>query len=314
MKFCRRSCWLFSRFFCAMLAFALFSSSAATCASSFALRSAVSIVAITWPSATRSPSRTSTFCTSPGTFERTVDCSTGESEPESDKVRWSSRISTVAMSAGVNSRTTLASDFVSSFFACDIRRPTRAPAAMTMPATMRNGFTKRRLAALSMDDLWERRARPLDAASGRAGFARFAWSGHRLRGGELYAGGWRAPVTECDWRRCKAWNLRGFPGMRGGSEERFGLGRIGRRLAEKGERPRQRGGRIRRIDRGGARLLGEFLPGAIRGDGDVQVARLGQRKALLQEELPRRGKKEGGAAHDVGDALGGVVHHDRKLG
>jgi hypothetical protein len=47
--------------------------------------------------------------------------------------------------------------------------------------------------------------------------------------------------------------------------------------------------------------------------GKMQIARRGQRERALQHDLPRRGGEEVCAAHHVGDALLGVVHHDREL-
>src|SRR5262249_38507585 len=94
------------------------------------------------------------------------------------------------MSAGVNSRTIFSSFFGSSFLAWVMRRPTREPATSTTPATMRNGFRKRRLLlAKTMDHLWERRARPLDAVAGRGGFVVDSLA----KGAKLYRPGITAP-------------------------------------------------------------------------------------------------------------------------
>jgi hypothetical protein len=68
MNFCRSSRRLFSRFFCAIISFALASSSAAACASIRDCASMVSICAISCPWETGSPSRTSTRFMSPETL------------------------------------------------------------------------------------------------------------------------------------------------------------------------------------------------------------------------------------------------------
>ena len=143
MNFWRSSCWLFSRFFSAMESFAFASSSAATCVSRRASRSAVSICARSWPWATLSPSRTSTRFTSPGTFDFTVVCTTGASEPENGIERTSSRTSTTATSAAVNSRVTCASDFLSSFFACVARSPAKLATTSTRARVTTRDFLRK---------------------------------------------------------------------------------------------------------------------------------------------------------------------------
>ncbi len=45
----------------------------------------------------------------------------------------------------------------------------------------------------------------------------------------------------------------------------------------------------------------------------MQVARGGQAQRALQQDLPRSVVCQVLAAHDVCDALGAVVHHDREL-
>src|SRR6185503_11679041 len=82
--------------------------------------------------------------------------------------------------------------------------------------------------------------------------------GSCIGGSELYAGGFRGPVTECDWRGGAARNLRGIPGTRRRREKRSGVLCVRRRLTQESERSRQGGCGFRRIDRGGARLLREL--------------------------------------------------------
>ena len=43
------------------------------------------------------------------------------------------------------------------------------------------------------------------------------------------------------------------------------------------------------------------------------MRRAGQAQAPLQQDLARGAAQQVGAAHDVGDALGGIVDHDRQL-
>ncbi len=60
-------------------------------------------------------------------------------------------------------------------------------------------------------------------------------------------------------------------------------------------------------------LLGQLFTALVDDDADVHVARCGDAERALQGDLPRRVVEQVGAAHDVADALRGVVDHDRQL-
>ena len=59
--------------------------------------------------------------------------------------------------------------------------------------------------------------------------------------------------------------------------------------------------------------LESFSPSARQHQRRVQVARRGQRQRALQQDLARRVVGQVLAAHHVGDALLGVVHHHGQL-
>ena len=61
------------------------------------------------------------------------------------------------------------------------------------------------------------------------------------------------------------------------------------------------------------RLLRKLLARGVRGDRQVQIARRGVAEQPLQMNLPRGRIQQVCAAHHVGHALGGVVHHHGEL-
>ena len=60
-------------------------------------------------------------------------------------------------------------------------------------------------------------------------------------------------------------------------------------------------------------LFREFLAAGISHEGEVQVTRRGQPERLLQSDLAGGVVGQIFSAHHIGDALLGVVHHDRQL-
>jgi hypothetical protein len=87
----------------------------------------------------------------------------------------------------------------------------------------------------------------------------------------------------------------------------------GRVLAEKNHDLRQHRYRVARIHRRRQGLLGELFPCGIYCSRQVQVARCVERQGLLQRQLPGGARQAVPAAHDVGDALCGIVDHDGQL-
>ena len=55
------------------------------------------------------------------------------------------------------------------------------------------------------------------------------------------------------------------------------------------------------------------MPLRVNRDRNMQVLRCRQTQQFLQVNLPRGGIEQVGTAHDVGDALSGIVYYDRKL-
>ncbi len=86
-----------------------------------------------------------------------------------------------------------------------------------------------------------------------------------------------------------------------------------RRLAEKAQRGAQRRGRRICVDRVCARLLRQLLARGIGGDRQVGVGRLRHAEQALQMDLAGGGVEQVGAAHHVGDARLGIIHHHRQL-
>ncbi|MNL04214.1 hypothetical protein D3C87_1247790 [compost metagenome] len=60
-------------------------------------------------------------------------------------------------------------------------------------------------------------------------------------------------------------------------------------------------------------LLAQLLAGFVDHHWHVQVRRRGQAQQVLQVDLARRGVEQIGPAHDMGDALRGVIHHHGEL-
>lgn len=89
--------------------------------------------------------------------------------------------------------------------------------------------------------------------------------------------------------------------------------RRGRLLTKKIQCLPEGGAGLRRVERLRQRLLAEFLPGEIRRDRQVGIARCGQVQPLLQVNLARRGIQQIGAAHNVRDALIRIVNDYRQL-
>src|SRR5574340_4679 len=112
------------------------------------------------------------------------------------------------------------------------------------------------------------------------------------------------------------WHVFDAP-MRARPRQEFGgrgtLQRRRRPLAQHGKRCRQHGALPRNGQGGRERLLGKLLPRGIGDERHVRVDRSRQAELALQIDLARRVRQEVGAAHDVRDALEGVIDHDGQL-